>query len=452
MANGPNYQQPQVALQPTGSIVPQETAVPQQSDLFGNFLGKQVQQQSTHLSQPTGFQQLRPPQMLSFPQSPQQTFLQQPTGKNNPFRRSIFVPQSTGMAVFGASQGQSTPNENQSSQDAPASLPGIPASSSPSSTIPLPALTPSMGASSNNTPAHPSSTPLTSYKAPSQPLQLVKSHQTGAKNPFSPIATTLSPVPKATTLLELTIGMTPAGNVSQSPQSAEQALPLPQQTGAFNKFSFNDSTLKPGAADMSSVASSFTFIPNALGSTISEKSSSNDSEFMGSQQTGTTTTGLAFSDSSLSQFTTSLSIPPVTSHVTGFGGLKPFIPSSSFGISLMESLPFPGSSPINPTSSSNAVNGLATSPGANHLSLSSNGTGNYSFLNDQLTGATGGSGGASSMYKSSLGVGLRPRITEGGAGNPFRPSSVSGFNFGAPVRPFNQIFLSNGLAGRHHRN
>ena len=445
MANGQNYQQPQIALQPTGFVVPQQTAVPQQPNPFGNFLGKQPQQQSTGthqpfssylMSQPTGFQQLQPPQTSGFPQSPQQTFLQpQPTG-SNPFRQSMFVPQSTGMALFGASQGQFTPNGHQSSQGASASPPGVSAFSSPSSTVPLPAPTPSMGPSSNNTPARPSSTPLTSYKSSSQPLQPVKSHQTGTKNPFGPITNTPPPVPKAPTLLELTTGMVANGNTSQSQQSAEQPLPQ-QQTGAFNKFSFNNSALDPGAVDISSVASSFTFNPNAVGSTISEKSSSNSSGFMGSQQTGTTATGSAFSNPSLSQSTTSPTLPgppTVTSHVTGFGGLKPFIPSSSFGASLMESLPFSGFSPTNPTTSSNTANGLATSPGgANNLSSSSsNGTGSYSFLNSQPTGATGGFGGASSTYKSSLGVGLRPQMTGGGAANPFRASSVGGPNFGAP--------------------
>ena len=345
------------------------------------------------------------------------------------------VPQSTGMALFGASFGQTTSNEHQFSQGAPASLPGVSAFSSPSSTMPLAAPTPSMGASSINTPARPSSTPLTSYKTPSQPLQPVKFHQTGTKNPFGPIISTPPPVPKAPTLLELTSGMAANGNAShQSQQSAEQPLPQ-QQTGAFNKFSFNNSALNPGAADISSVASSFTFNSNAVGSTISEKPSSNNPGFMGSQQTGTTATGSAFSDSRLPQPTTSPTMPgppPVASHVTGFGGLKPFIPSSSFGASLMESLPFPGSSPTNPTTNGNSVNGLATPPGA-LSSSSSNSTGNYLSLNSQPTGATGGFGGASSTYKSSLGVGLRPQMTGGGAANPFRASSVGGPNFGAPT-------------------
>ena len=439
MANGQNYQQPQIAIQPTGFIVPQQTAVPQQPNAFGNF---QPQQQPIHrpfssylMSQPTGFQQLQPPQTTGFLQSPQQTFLQpQPTG-SNPFRQSMLVPQSTGMALFGAGQGQSSPN-GQSSQGVPASLPGVSVFSSPSSTMPFPAPTPSMGASPNNVPARPSSTPLTSYVTPSQPLQPVKSHQTGTRNPFGPITITPPPVPKAPTLLELTTGMAANGNASQSQQSAEQPLPQ-QQTGAFNKFSFNNSALNPGAADISSVASSFTFNPNAAGSTISDKSSSNNTGFMGSQQTGATATSSAFSDSRLPQSNTSPTMPvppPVTSHATGFGGLKPFIPSSSFGASLMESLPFPASDPTNSTTNSNPTNGLATSPGgANQLSpSSSNGMGNYSFLNNQPTGATGGFGGASSTYKSSLGVGLRPQMTGGGA-NPFRASSVGGPNFGAPT-------------------
>jgi phosphatidylinositol-binding clathrin assembly protein len=464
------YQQPQMAMQPTGFLVPQQTAVPPPNP-FVNFLGKQPQQQPTHqpfssfitsqptgfqqlqqpqqqpthqpyssyiTSQPTGFQQLQQPQMSGFPQPPQQNFLQpQPTGIN-PFRQSMLVPQSTGMALFGVSSGQFAPNGNQSSQG---NL-GVSAFSQP----PTPAMhapTPPVGASSNNTPARPSSTPLTSFAASSQALQPVKSHQTGTRNPFGPIISPPPPVPKAPTLLELTTGKVATnGNVSRNQQSAQQQLPQ-QQTGAFNKFSFNNSTLNPGATDISSVASSFTFNPNAVGSTTSEKSSSNSSGFMGSQQTGNTTMGSTLSDSRLSfplpqstntsTPTTMSGSPSVTSHVTGSGGLKPFIPSSSFGASLMESLSIPGFGPTNPTTSgttTNAENGLATSSGG---SSSSNGTGNHLFLNSQPTGATGGFSGTSSTYKSSLGVGLRPQMTGGGAANPFRASSVGGPNFGTPT-------------------
>ena len=434
--------QPQIAIQPTGFIVPQQTAVPPPNP-FGNFLGKQPQQQPTHQpfssyisSQPTGFQQLQQPQTSGFLQSPQQTSLQpQPTGIN-PFRHSMLVPQSTGMALFGARQGLSAPNGHQSFQGTPLSLPGGSAFPQPP-TMPLPAPTPSIGASSNSTPTRPSSTPLTSFTTPLQSPQPVKSHQTGTKNPFGPITSSPPPVPKAPTLLELTTGRAVTnGNASQSQQSAQQQMPQ-QQTGASNKYSFNNSTLYPGATDISSVASSFTFNPNTA---TSGKSSSINSGVMGPQQTGTTTTGSTLSDSRfsspLSQSTNTSTptipgSPSVTSHVTGFGGVKPFIPSSSFGASLMESLSISGSSPTSPTTSGTITNGFASSSGANNSSLpSSNGTGNYSFLNSQSTGATGGFSGASSTYKSSLGVGLRPQMTGGGSVNPFRASSVGGPSFG----------------------
>ena len=345
LANGQNYQQPQIALKPTGFI--------QQPNVFGNI--QPQQQQSTPrpflsylMSQPTGCQQLQPPQTSWFLQSPQQTFLQpQPTGKNL-FRQSMLAPQPIGMALFGASEGQSTPN-GQSSQGTPAPLPEVSAFSSPSSIMPLPAPTPSTRGSLNNTPVRPLSTLLMSNKTTAQPLQPVKSYQIGKNNPFGPITVTPPPVPKVPTLLELTTEIAVNGNASQSQQSAEEQLLPQQQTDAFNKFPLNKNALNPWAANISSVASSFTFNPNAVGSTIGDKSPSNNSGFMGSQQTGTIDTGLALSDSRFPQsngFPTMSGLPLVTSHATGFGGLKPFIPSSTFGASLMESIPFLGSTSL----------------------------------------------------------------------------------------------------------
>jgi len=68
-----------------------------------------------------------------------------------------------------------------------------------------------------------------------------------------------------------------------------------------------------------------------------------------------------------------------------------------------------------------------------------------SFFSSQPTGATGGFG--TSSFGSTLGVGLRPQVTGGGAANPFRASMAGGMpNFGAsaahPVPP-----LPIGLAG-----
>jgi len=237
------------------------------------------------------------------------------------------------------------------------------------------------------------------------------------------------------------------GNISQSQQSTQQQSPQQQQADAFSGFSFNKSTLNPGATDISSVASSFTFNPNAAKSTISDKPSSNNSGFMGSQRTGTTATGSTFSDSSSSQPNRTSTLPaspttqgsaPAISHVTGFSGLKPFIPSSSFGASLIEQIPIPGAGSISPATNgtTNAGNGPATSPGGtNHISSSStpNGTGSYSFLSSQPTGATGGFTGTNSTFGSTLGVGLRPQMTGGGSANPFRASSVGGLSFGVPA-------------------
>ena len=162
VANGQNSQQPQVTLQSAGFIVPHKTALPQQANPFDNF---QPQQQSTHwpfssylLSQQTGFH-LQPLQTSGFLQSSQQPFLQPRPRltRNSPFLQSMLVPQSTGMTLFGASQENYTPNV-QSPQDAdPASLSWVSAS------MPLPA---PMAASSNNSPAHPSSSPFTAYEAP----------------------------------------------------------------------------------------------------------------------------------------------------------------------------------------------------------------------------------------------------------------------------------------------
>ncbi len=124
----PFMQQSQISAQPTGFIMPQATAMPQQPNPFGNFLTPQVPQQTGHRPfsaylqpQQTGFIQPQQPQATGFsPQQPHLTgFTQQPpqggllqpqmTGAN-PFRQSMMIPQSTGAALFGGAntQGQLT--------------------------------------------------------------------------------------------------------------------------------------------------------------------------------------------------------------------------------------------------------------------------------------------------------------------------------------------------------
>lgn len=76
---------------------------------------------------------------------------------------------------------------------------------------------------------HPASTPLplTHRKPSSPPLQPLKSHQTGSRNPFGmPKASSPSPLPRVPTLFELTSGVP-----QPPPQSQDPAQVKPQQTG-----------------------------------------------------------------------------------------------------------------------------------------------------------------------------------------------------------------------------
>ncbi|TFK39925.1 ANTH domain-containing protein [Crucibulum laeve] len=463
-------QQQQMQPQPTGHrpfssfIQPQQTAFQQQP------------QQSFQQPQQTGIQQQQPQQ--GFQQQPQQnSFLRpQPTGflqpqatGSNPFRQSMLMPQSTGMALFGGMgpQGGSSPfpgqNQPQQSQGSfglqgqnpsgPMTAPGASFSSQPASPFAqMPSNTPT------NVPARPASTPLTAFgpssaSGASPPMaQPVKTHQTGTKNPFGPIATAPPPVPKPPTLMELSLGGANNGWQAGQQQQQQQQQQQPQATGSFgNGFGFSSSALSPGATDISSIASSFA-TGNKTNTTSNDNQQSGTSGFslsgpLGSQNTTTTTTtGSTFSDSLFSSsplstqptgFTNTPSSPsiavspPLKPQFTGFSGLKAFKPSSSFGTSLLESLPpIPGSTPTTP-----AINGSTPAGGANPSSgfsstFNSQNTG-FGALNSQSTGATGGFGGG-----STLGQGLRPQMTGGGGANPFR-ASMMGISTPPPMPSFN---------------
>ncbi|KAF8909303.1 ANTH domain-containing protein [Gymnopilus junonius] len=518
MASGQPFlqQQPAIAVQPTGFLMPQQTAVP---NPFGQFLSPQAPQPTGHRPF-SAYLQVQPTGMV---QQPQQTgFLQSQATGMNPFRQSMLFPHTTGMALFGGANPQAqlngsqlqnpavnqnfglgvtqvspgtsstgiqpfTPNASAISPNTPQSA----AFASASFVAPKPSFA---GPSAfNNTPTRPASTPLTSTASALSPTpQPVKTHQTGTKNPFGPIVTAPPPVPKPPTLSELS-AMGFSSNASQQNQinqsQANQQLQStqqqqPQQTG-FNSFSFNASALNPGGTDISSVASSFAF-SNSAKPNLSTKTGTEPllSGPLASQNTSTTATGSTFSDSffssSLSSQPTgttatssapSIQVPslsPVKSHLTGFTGLKPFKPSSSFGASLLESLPpipdsgsttpavtgLPSTSPTNSAagltsliSSPPSLGGTSTNLPTSNLSiLSSRPTGatggfgglsagapssNLSFLNSQPTGQAGGFGGSS--FGSKLGVGLRPQITGGGSANPFRASMAAGAlpSFGA---------------------
>ncbi|KDR80609.1 hypothetical protein GALMADRAFT_60535 [Galerina marginata CBS 339.88] len=469
MATGqPFMQHTQIAVQPTGFIVPQPTAMPQQTVMpqqpnpFGNFLTAQAPQQTGHRP----FSSYLQPQATSFVQQPQQTgFLQPQATGANPFRQSMLVPQTTGMALFGGANPQTQGSSNQMQNSQPfapqASAPtfGFATPQAPSSALPFAAPKPSFFTSGpNNTPARPASTPLTSTNSTlSSTPQPVKSHQTGTRNPFGPIVSAQPPVPKPPTLFELSsMSLSNASTNHQTLTNQPQASQQPQQTG-FNSFAFLNSSLSPGATDISGVASSFAFSNTSKPNTNAATNPTGSTSPLSSQNTSTTTTsGSTFSDSffnsSLSSQPTgatntssspSLQAPstaPVKSHLTGFVGLKPFKPSSSFGASLMDSLPpIPGSGPTTPAVTGlPSPNGTNSSTGGNLFASATsqpaaqNGapTNNFSFLNTQPTGAMGGFGGSS--FGSTLGVGLRPQMTGGGAANPFRASMAGGPMAGGP--------------------
>jgi hypothetical protein len=467
--------------------MPQQTAIQQPPNPFNNLLGApqpqptghrpfssflqplQQQQQpgfplqphQTFSQQPqqTGFSQ-QPQQtafsqqQTGFPQQPQTGFLRQPqqglllpqsTGAN-PFRQSMLLPQSTGAALFtgAATAGSQSLFLNSTPQPPPGSNAFgsmTPFANSGPHSANAPSINGSAGPSIN-VPQRPASTPLIPFASSSAtsppPAQPVKTHQTGTKNPFGPITTPAPPVPKPPTLMELAMGANSSRDVNsfqafQQQQSSVQSQPAPSTNG----FPFNSGALSPGATDISSVASSFTSVGKPSANTTDMPPSLPSFTSSGPLFSQNTSTGSTFSDSLFSSYsqptgattTSSASSPvslPLKPHLTG---LKPFKPSSSFGASLLESLPpIPGSAPVTPGTTG------APNPGRNASLGNSPAPTTFGFgtLSSQLTGATGGFG--TPLGGSTLGAGLRPQMTGGGAANPFR-ASMMGLSTTSPGVP-----------------
>ncbi|KAF9078216.1 ANTH domain-containing protein [Rhodocollybia butyracea] len=494
----PQQTSSQSAPNPFGMMQPQTQ---QQSQPPSHL---RVQPQTTGHRPFSSYLMQQPTGMLGNPQM--QGGLQPQATGANPFRQSMLMPQTTGMMMFGVGgmgavqqqqpqsqpqppsfqqQPQSQPHSSQqpfsfgnssgtSNGFQPSSGLASPQSSSMlgSSVFSPPASAGPFGHSTSpmNVPPRPASTPLTSFGSSPSPAP-VRSHQTGTKNPFGPITTPPPPVPHQPTLMELAMGMgSPNGQQQQQqqPQQPQQQQPqnapqLPQQTG-FGNFSFNLSALNPGASDMSSIASSFSSQKpeNTLTSGQSNFSSSGP---LKSQTTSSTAAGSMFSDSLFSSSlstqptgaTNTSSTPsftgagaaPLRSQTTGFSGLKPFKPSSSFGASLLESLPsIPGSAPVTPaitglpSTSSLGTSGSAFNSGksfggsATGGGLSGGFTGGLPFTNSTgVSGQPTGFGqssvlGGSTGAGSTLGQGLRPQMTGGGA-SPFRASMFNATPNGA---------------------
>ena len=439
-------------------------------------LSTQVQMQPTGFPQafqPTQpFQASQPFQATLSPHAPQHrpfsAFLQQqatgfqptfgagmlqpqPTAVN-PFRQSMLLPQATGMAAFAAGSGNAFVVPSQTSvQPNPTMTFQTPMTQAPSSLQPFgPASQPqqplfaSPGGQTGprpsvDVPTRPASTPLTAFGTSSSSVsppvaQPVKAHQTGSRNPFGVPVVAAPPVPKPPTLLELSMGLgKPLPNDKAAPQQ-------PQPTG----FGAPESSI-------SSVASSFAF-----SKTEQNSFSSGNSMYgvgLNPQMTGatmTTTTGTAAPESLFSSFTPLSSQPTgatVTSsspsvsaaganaslkpQMTGFGGLRPFKPTSSFGAALLESLPpIPQSSEVTPEATgAPALTHSPTSSLPTNLNLGGPTSADLSNPPQNNT-ASGGLSlqptGAPYAFSrlnggSTVGVGLRPQATGAmGAANPFR--------------------------------
>ncbi|KAF8623226.1 hypothetical protein AX15_006461 [Amanita polypyramis BW_CC] len=433
-AIGPQQGPSSPFAQPQAIVMPQIQQQQAQTNLFPQATRLPQMQQQQGTGSPQTQQQPAPPN--AFSQShlrPQPTgFLQPQATGSNPFRQTMLFPQSTGMAMFGVSipngHGPSNPfgsintqknaqSFNQSELSGAISI--FP--SSVSASIVDPPTSFGQQNTPSNIPPRPSSTPLTSLSQTSSSItsppqaQPLQTHQTGSRNPFGPVIKTPPPVPKVPTLMELSMGINkepPMTGFVAGQQQASSPQSAPNTSSpATSTFSFSSGALNPGPTDMSSVASSF-----ALGKV-------NDTNGISGQPGGTPSlsnthlpTQQKGATSISSQFT---SMQPVKSHLTGFVGLKPFKPTSSFGAALLESLPaIPDDAPATDniqskvSSPTSPFSPLAHSPGT---SPQQPGPG---ALNSQPTGGF-------HTTRSTLGQGLRPQMTGGGASNPFRASMLS---------------------------
>ncbi|EMD39024.1 hypothetical protein CERSUDRAFT_133735 [Gelatoporia subvermispora B] len=450
----PSFAQAQLQMQPTGFVMPQQTSfqIPPQPTSTNPFGQQPPPQQAGPFQQP-------------FLQAQPTGFLQPQATGANPFRQSMFAPQQTGMSPFGLggptqqqpgsnpfpAQVQQQPQQqpqssnmnpfpsyqaqDQSSQPqhsmfgqqlqtsptgAPPfgflnSTPGQASSAFPS--IASPAAAQPFAVPGSQGPQRPSTAPLSapSSTASSGPpeAQFVKTHQTGSRNPFGVPVTPAPPVPKPPTLFQLAAGGQ-NGPISTQPGQQQQQQPsssglAPQATG-FNAFSS-----PAGQSTMANVASSFSFNkPNGstggFGSSAQPSSPTGTStsifsdtlfSSLSSQPTGASALSSTLSTSGAPSLNVPIPSGSLMPQTTGFAGIKPFKPSSSFGAALLESLPpIPQSPSESPQPQPNGA---------------------------QQTGGFGGLSGGG------LGSGLRPQATGlAGTGNPFRatmfalPSAGSG--------------------------
>ena len=434
---GPFLSQPfsgQVQMQLTGfpSPLPFQFAQPfQPTQQLSTSPTNNFATQSQQVPQHRPFSTFIPQQATGLPSGPTSGFLQpQPTGAN-PFRQSVLVPQATGMPSFVASMPPPLPLQAESlfqlTNNPPSQSPGQPMAQF------------GQVRQSLEVPARPASTPLASIVAnpssASPPIaQPVKSHQTGSRNPFGVPVTPAPPVPKPPTLLELSMGLGRLG------VDGSQPVPPSHSTVVSNQ-QIQGTTAKITESTFSAVASSFAFskkleeTPSPLSNELNRLGSHPPNSYMVSINTSSSASDSLFS--SLSQTTNSTgpshtpSIPaagPIKTHSTGFGGVKPFKPTSSFGASLLETLPpIPQSGTTTPDPSAHTTTSLSTPSfpmntilnGTVYASTVGKDNSIFGTINPQPTGAPLPSQRVNGS--STPGVGLRPQATGTlGAANPFR--------------------------------
>ena len=437
----------QVQMQSTGfppplpfqSAQPFQPTQPLPSSQANNFA---IETQRTPQHRP--FSTFVPQQATGWQPGPTTGFLQpQPTGAN-PFRQSMLVPQSTGMP---------TPNSNGiPPMPPPPALQTEPLFQMSSNLQSQPSGQPMAVRQPVEVPARPASTPLTSIVANSSfaspPIaQPVKSHQTGSRNPFGVPVAPAPPVPKPPTLFELSMGFGRPGADGTQPTSQ-------LQSAAAGSHNAQSTTITTTESTFSTVASSFAFT-NQLGE--SAPSLSSDLNRLGSHpsnfQVAPTNSSSNASDSlfsSLSSQPTNSTVSsltpstpmtgPIKTQPTGFGGVKPFKPTSSFGASLLESLPpIPQSGASTPDPSAQTTTHSSTPPlptlnGSVYASRVGKDSNILGTINPQPTGVPLASQSMNGGFTP--GVGLRPQATGAlGAANPFRatmfatttaPSTASG--------------------------
>ena len=456
----PFHQPPGVQPQQTGFFIPQQTGYPTHS--VHNPFGQHLQ-----------------PQPTATPLMPQMTAI-------NPFRHNTlngmndvqmqatgfsplpFVPPQTNPSPFGPSsisQGVNQfpvfgqiPEQQQQISFSPFGITQQPTTNSPF-TLPQQlqqqqSQPPPQPQSQMNAPVppRPASVPLKTNSP--EPIKPLAPQQTGSRNPFGIPTSPAPPVPKVPTLMEL----------AMNKQKELRQMQQQQQNGQVGQTSSVESNPNAGSL-MSSVASDFAGLnvgynqptTNSLSPQMTSTTNSSfsmDTLFtsVSTQQTGATTSTVP-----------SISAQPAsgpTSHTTGLGtftGLKTFKPSSSFGASLLESLPpipgstipavtggdggqlgpVPSSTVSSPGPTTTTQNGLGSTLGISGLNTQA------TALNSQqplMTGLGTGlsTGGLGTGLRSNLGtmpgmdttgtgVGLGPqRVDAQGAGNPFKATMFSG--------------------------